>query len=465
MIHLRDRSILGITAFTTFVSSVYILADSASSIAVSSFSVSVFFAYLAFGNIGGLLALVVSTASAFIFLARAGRYSHLAFLAAPYLAALAGYLYVRLTSKMDRSYSLKLEKMDEEINLLSGDIKEDRDNIISLREKLTRYSALKDVTEALSTVLSLEEINRLIVENTLKVLGKEGRALLFLVDTGHQELMLSASRSTQGPLKVKAKKGDIFDNQVLRHRKSLIIEDITKDFRFSADDAGRAKAYFRSLIATPLISENKVVGILRMDNLRESAYSQDDLRLLDILSALGAVAVQNAVLYSRTQELAIRDGLTGLFVRRYFMERFRTEMKRAARTGGRFSLLMLDIDHFKEYNDRYGHTSGDLVLKHLAGLVTSSMKEGDILARYGGEEIACLLYGADRREGALRAEAIRALIEDNPLVLRREKNKVTVSIGVSSYPQDAVLEEELIRIADERLYQAKAKGRNRVCSG
>ena len=186
---------------------------------------------------------------------------------------------------------------------------------------------------------------------------------------------------------------------------------------------------------------------------------------MDIIGHLGAVAIQNALLYSRTQELAIKDGLTGLVVRRYFLERFLQEIKRAARNNRTLSLLIFDIDYFKAYNDRYGHTAGDLVLKHLARTITSMMREGDIVGRYGGEEIVALLYGRDKTEAESEAEEIRKVIRNKPLTLRRHAANITVSIGLSSYPEDAVLEEELIKVADERLYKAKARGRDRVCSG
>ena len=398
------------------------------------------------------------------------------------LIPLALYLHHRSRARLIRANNLKIEKLDEEINLLENDIKTKSANIAGLNEMLKRYSVLKDVVESFSATLSLEKIDRLIIEKALETLGKEGRALLFLVDIAKQELALSSSMSTDGGhLPVKAKKGDAFDHWVLRHRIPLIIEDITKDFRFRTSDIDEAKGHFRSLISAPLVNENKVMGLVRIDNPKELAYAQEDLRLLDILSDLGALAIQNAMLYSRTEELAIRDGLTNLFLRRYFLERLKEEVKRAARSGGGFSLLILDIDHFKEYNDRYGHIAGDLVLKHLSALISSCLDEGDIAGRYGGEEIAVLLSGADREAASREAEKIRKTIEANPLMVRRQKMGVTISIGISVYPEDARIDEELtlrlrsgsmvsvveplIKVADERLYKAKSQGRNRVCDG
>jgi len=373
----------------------------------------------------------------------------------------AGYLCVKSRNDLYNGYGLNLEKAIESANLLNNEIDNKTKDIISLAEKLERYNTLKETAENFSASLTLEDIARLITERMSKAIQKPGRSLVFLVDTERQVLMLSAS---QGSGRVKAKTGDIFDHWVLRHRKSLIVEDIKRDFRFPVDEDEVSAGSFRSVISAPMVTENKVIGILRMDSVSEISYTQDDLRLLDILADLGALAVQNSLLYSKTQELAIRDSLTGLSVRRYFMDRLKEEVKRAGASSSKFSILMIDIDRFKEYNDNHGHTSGDLVLKHLSAILNGATGNGDIVARYGGEEMVILLSGSDLEKAAKKADKIRRAIKDSPLKLRRQDANITVSIGVSSYPDDGRAEEDLIRVADERLYKAKESGRDRVCS-
>ena len=429
---------------------------------ISSFNVSILFSWLAFGVAGGIATTALAITLVFWFDLRTEIHEYHILMLSYFLTAFIGYRLCLIKDKFIRSYALKMEKLGEEMNILSADISRRNSIIASLEEKLTRYSLLKEVVEALSAVLQVDEINNLIMEKTAKILGKKGRMLLFLVDTEKQALILSASKDVS---KVKAKQGDIFDHWVLRQRKSLIVEDIKKDFRFAAKDIDESKDLFRSLIAAPLISESKIIGMLRLDNPAELVYTQDDLRLLDIIADLGAVALENALLYFRAQELAIRDGLTGLVVRRYFIERMKEEIKRAARKKDPLSLLMLDIDHFKDYNDKYGHTAGDLILKHLAKTISSMVEPGDIVVRYGGEEIGVLIYGKGKNNARLEAEAIRKEIKNKSLILRRRRADMTVSIGVSSYPEDAFRVEELIKVADERLYKAKADGRDRVCSG
>ena len=430
-------------------------------ILISIYNIAIIFAWLGFGPFMGVTITILSVIFVLVLNLRIGLFGHSVFTLPFFFTAFMGHRCWRAEETLDDSYHLKLEKIGEDINIISNEIEEKRKSIFSVEEKLKRYSVLKEVIESFSTRLLLDDIKKLIMEKTSKTLGKPGRILLFLVDTEKQELMLSAS---QGAERVSAKKGDLFDRWVLKHRKSLVVEDIVTDFRFSTDSQGELKKIFRSLIASPLSSGDKVIGILRMDNESEFAYAQDDLRLLGIIADLGAVAIENALLYAKTQELAMKDSLTGLAVRRYFMERLQEEVKRTAIKKARLSLLMIDIDHFKKYNDQFGHAAGDIVLKHLASTMNGLVKEGDIVARYGGEEIVIMLCGRSKKEAVLAAEEIRKAVKASPITLRRHTANVTISVGVSSYPEDSLPVEGLIRIADERLYKAKAQGRDRVCS-
>ena len=427
-----------------------------------SYNIAIILAYLAFGTVFGLSVTILSILLVLLFDLRLGMASHSVMTLPFFLTAIFGFICRRDRNKLNNSYQIKAEKLGEDINILSNEIEEKRRSIFSVEEKLKRYALLKDVIDSFSTQLLLDDIKKLIMEKAEKTLGKAGRILLFLVDTERQELMLSMSQGAGA--RVTAKKGDLFDRWVLKNRKSLVVEDIATDFRFSTDEDNELKETFRSLIATPLVSGDKVIGILRMDSMREFSYTQDDLRLLGIIADLGAVAIENAYLYARTQELAIKDSLTGLAVRRYFLERLHGEMERASIKKGQLSLLMLDIDHFKAYNDQFGHATGDIILKHLARIMNSMIKEGDIVARYGGEEIVVMLCGRGGKEAALEAEEIRKAIRTNPVTFRRHTTNVTVSVGVSNYPEDAQAAEGLLKVADERLYKAKAQGRDRVCS-
>lgn len=168
------------------------------------------------------------------------------------------------------------------------------------------------------------------------------------------------------------------------------------------------------------------------------------------------------------RELAITDGLTGLFNHRHFKDLLITELTRAERYDRPLCLLMLDVDRFKDYNDTHGHPAGDEVLKVLAGIINARLRDVDYSARYGGEEFAVLLPETDRKSGTLVAENIRAQVESHPFPGRESQpsGTLTMSIGVAEFPADSADPETLLKKADEALYLAKSRGRNRVeCAG
>jgi len=426
------------------------------------YNIAILFSWIGFGLAFGIILTALSFFAGLAGVLRSGCYEAAHYTWSFVISALLGYSHWKTTRRMNNSFGLKMEKLEEDINVLSDTCGKQKSEIKYLDEKLLRYLVLKDVTEVFTTTLLLSDIARLIIERTAATIKKPARILLFLVDADKQDLMLSAS---QGAVKIKGKKGDIFDRWVVKHGIPLLVDDAADDFRFSNSNTEDPKAFFKSLIATPLLSGNKVIGVLRMDDGAEKAFTQDDLRLLDIIGNLGAVAIQNALLYAWIEELAIRDSLTGLYVRRHFMKRFQEEVRRSERKSGELSLLMLDIDKFKWYNDKYGHATGDIVLKHIASTINGMLHVGDMAARYGGEEMAVLLAGSDRKKAVRIAEAIRKKIETWPITVRRQTHNVTVSIGVSTYPKDGIHEEELVKAADERLYKAKSEGRNKTCAG
>lgn len=360
-----------------------------------------------------------------------------------------------------RIIETRIEEVDENTNLLANEHGRHKRDALSLAKKEERYELLKAVTSVLSSTLSIDKVGVYILNSALNIVGKSESALLFLVDTKEQGMNLFASRTGSGD-KVKAKKGDVLDEWVFKERQCLLVEDIKKDFRFSEERLREYPRIFRSVISCPLIEEKKIIGIVRLEHPRPYNYTSEDLRLLDILCDLGAASLQNAEYYRQTLDLAIRDGLTGLYLRRFFLERLREEQSRSLRSDLECSFLMIDIDNFKNYNDQYGHVAGDIVLKVLSKVLEGFSDKG-IICRYGGEEFSMFLPETSKGKARMVAEDIRKAIKEEVIDLRRTKTNVTVSIGVASFPQDAKVMDGLILKADERLYKAKREGKDRVC--
>ncbi|MFC1667036.1 diguanylate cyclase [Candidatus Omnitrophota bacterium] len=357
----------------------------------------------------------------------------------------------------------RIEEVRENTNILTDEHNRHKKEALFLEKKEDRYRSLKNVASVLSSTLSTDKVAQDILDNALQIIGKTKSALLFLVDTKKQELNLAVSRMERDIDRVKAKKGDLLDEWVFKQRQCLLVEDIKKDFRFSEKELNKYPRVFRSVISCPLMEEKKVMGVVRLEHTSPYNYTSEDLRLLDILCDLGAASLQNARLYRQTLDLAITDGLTGLYLRRYFLDRLKEELLRSLRTDADCSFLMVDIDNFKNYNDKYGHTAGDIVLKTVSRLLKQFAENG-IVARYGGEEFSILLPATSKKKAMKIADDIRKAVKKEKIELRRVETHVALSIGVATFPEDAKVYDELILKADERLYKAKKQGKDRVVS-
>jgi len=216
----------------------------------------------------------------------------------------------------------------------------------------------------------------------------------------------------------------------------------------------------------PLHSEEKLMGCLSVDNPRNGqAPSLETIQALEIFANQAVAAIENARSYSDARELSIRDGLTGAYNHRHFQESLQKELGRAERQGRPLTMLMLDIDDFKSINDRYGHPVGDAILQRVVTEIKAEVRgDVDLVARYGGEEFAVMLPETSTAAGAEVAERVRRRVDerlfrppDSEDVLR-----VTVSIGLATYPNDAGAKKELIEKADAALYRAKRGGKNAI---
>lgn len=217
----------------------------------------------------------------------------------------------------------------------------------------------------------------------------------------------------------------------------------------------------RECACLPLVgSHNRVIAVATLDRPLTDPLSEHDRQALRVVATLVAVSLENARLFN----LATVDGLTGLYVRRYFEIRLDEELARIRRHGGCVSLIMTDIDHFKQFNDTYGHQQGDRVLRFLADLIKEEVRGGiDLACRYGGEEYVTILPASGEEAAALVAERLRASCESASVPGPDGPMRVTLSAGVATTDQEhLVSHDELVRRADMALYQAKSEGRNLV---
>lgn len=220
----------------------------------------------------------------------------------------------------------------------------------------------------------------------------------------------------------------------------------------------------RSAIIIPMTLHGRTTGLLIAESPETGSFGQRDEQLLSVVARSAGLALENAELLKRTEELTILDELTNSFNYRYFVQKFQEEKRRAVRYHLPLSIIMIDIDWFKKLNDGYGHEAGNVVLRQLAGVIKECTRDVDIFARYGGEEFVVILPQTPLVEAKRIGERVRAQVESTVIDTGQTgKVKITVSIGVSSYPENGRSEEELVSVADQALYKAKGNGKNLVC--
>jgi len=258
---------------------------------------------------------------------------------------------------------------------------------------------------------------------------------------------------------------DIFAFYMKSTSLPLMIEDISTDERFLKQNKDNGKMSF---IAVSIELNGVFWGILQGSSNMKDFFSEDDLRQLYLLSGIISTVLSNSYLYKQLQTLAITDGLTGLYNQIYFKEMLKEEFSRSQSNRLPLTLGILDVDFFKDVNDRYGHQAGDSILCQISSLLRARFRETDFIARYGGEEFAFIMLHTNLREAAKILEYIRLKIEKQNFFLPVKNSfpvqiKITASIGFVSLDKNfSVSEEEFIRNADMALYRAKQLGRNKV---
>ena len=220
----------------------------------------------------------------------------------------------------------------------------------------------------------------------------------------------------------------------------------------------------QSLYGRSLIAQNKFIGAFFLGSIRKNAFSDYHRHFMDTLLNQVAMVVDNSVMHQNIKDMARTDGLTGLLNHRTFMEKLSEEYKRIDRETRPFSILLMDIDKFKNVNDTYGHPVGDVAIKAVASVLKETVRITDFVARYGGEEFTVGMVDTNGRGAELMAERVRKLMENTAVTKIGSRDlMITLSIGVSSYPEDTKNPADLVAMADNALYHAKRSGRNTVC--
>lgn len=322
-------------------------------------------------------------------------------------------------------------------------------------KKLQQVLSLYEISKDMSSCLLLEDILNIFSSTVRKSFRFRSTRLVLLKDSKDIESVYQIELGQ----KIGKVNPDSFDNELA----VIMTEEKKVVSLFSQVESRLLKRLavikdFETLVAIPLFVEERIAGILYIENIPRPYFEN-----FIILGSQFAIQFQKVILYEKVQEASITDSLTGVSTTRYFLERLREELIRSMRRKTNLSFLMLDLDNFKEKNDRFGHLVGDVVLKEIAKILKSNLREIDIIGRYGGEEFAIVLTDTGR-DGALQvAEHIRENIESAVFKAYDEVASSTVSIGIAVFPENGASIDSLIESSNRALYKAKETGRNRAC--
>ncbi|MFZ2955997.1 MAG: diguanylate cyclase [Candidatus Ozemobacteraceae bacterium] len=327
--------------------------------------------------------------------------------------------------------------------------------------KMRELSTLFEISNAVNFLTDSEELLKFVLTHAIDIFEAE-RGSIMLLDDNTDELVIKVAYggryrvASSNPVKL----GAGVCGLVAKDGKGRICNEGFKDSEFKNFGSLIPVEDIRTLLVAPLKFKEGTIGVINIVNKRSgSTFTESDLALLNLISSQAAVTIENNKLY----ELSITDGLTRLFVQRYFHARLSEELLRARRYGLKLSLIMIDIDNFKHFNDVYGHQTGDQVLQRVALAIRDTIRTGiDIACRYGGEEMTVILPETRSEEAFRTAERLRESIAALSLSHPMGALKITCSLGTASYPLDANDRETLVMAADKAMYASKRGGKNRT---
>ncbi|MCU0651041.1 MAG: diguanylate cyclase [Candidatus Omnitrophica bacterium] len=344
-------------------------------------------------------------------------------------------------------------------------IMRNRELLERLEKEKLKLEIIMDAYTKMSAIYRLEDLADFVADKAIQIVEAEKSSLLFL-DEAANELVLKGSRGiSRERASWRVKVGDLISGWVAKEGEALLVTDIDTDPRFKVHS--RADQYkSKSFISLPLKIDTQVIGVMNVtDKLSEmKIFTEADLRYLSLLAHQTVAQVENIRLCETLGSLAITDSLTGVFNHRYFQEQLTVEIMRAERYKHTLSLIIFDIDHFKSYNDKFGHLQGDRVLKHISSVIKDNVRQVDIICRYGGDEFVVILPYTDAKGAAAAADKIRKSVGKMELENKDVRKEIALSLsgGITTYRQ-GMKKDELIAVADQALYKAKADGKNRVC--
>lgn len=344
-------------------------------------------------------------------------------------------------------------------------LQENRELLGDLEQRVRELSTFNLVAKTLNSTLNLKEVLDIVMNKIKDLIMAEAWSILML-DEASNELVFEVALGEKGDQvrEMRLALGQGVAGWVAQHQQPVIVADAATDQRFFKGVDQRTGFRTKSIIATPLISRGRLLGVVEIMNKQGDApFTDKDLELLQILADHAAIAIENARLYEKAQRLAITDDLTGLYNSRHCDLFMKEALRQAQKLGLPLSVIFIDLDHMKEVDDSYGHLLGGQTLREVAQRIASLVRPPDMASRYGGDEYVIVLPGKGAESALKLAEEIRGRIAAEPFLASEKLScRLTASIGIACYPQHGSTTDQLLSRADKAMYRVKESGKNRV---
>jgi diguanylate cyclase (GGDEF)-like protein len=332
---------------------------------------------------------------------------------------------------------------------------------------LSEVAVFHELGKALTSSLQLDQVLRTIMQKVEEFLHPDTWSLL-LMDEAKQELYFEiATGEASAALKdIRIKLGQGIAGWVAQTGEVVIVPDTSKDSRFFSQVDEKTKMETRSIVAVPVRFRDRALGVIELINcVGPDGFGERDLALLEVLADFAAIAMENARHVQRIHELTITDDCTTLYNARHLNFVLETEIYRSQRYNYEFSLIFIDLDHFKNINDTYGHLTGTRLLADIGNMVKSSCRLIDFAFRYGGDEFVVLLPQTGKENAFVVARRLHKRIRESTWLEETGINvRITASVGVASYPADSRDKSKLLSMADEAMYLVKNTTRDSVAA-
>ena len=335
------------------------------------------------------------------------------------------------------------------------------------RRQAGEVAVFQELGKALTSSLQLDQVLRTIMEKIDEFLRPDNWSLL-LLDEAKQELYfeLAVGKASQALKDVRVKMGQGIAGWVAQHGETVVVPDTSKDTRFFAKVDEKTKTETQSIVAVPVKFRDTCLGVIELINcIGPEGFDPRDLKLLEALSDFAAIALENARHVKRIHELTITDDCTSLYNARHMSVILETEIYRSQRYNYEFSLIFIDLDHFKQVNDTQGHLVGSKLLADIGSALKEHCRLIDFAFRYGGDEFVLLLPQTSKDNALNVARRLHKLIRETEWLAAGGLNlHLTASMGVAAYPVDSRTKEGLLHLADEAMYLVKNTNRDSVAA-